>query len=83
MENTDQIRVVIDYLKKNKSITTQKAFALGITRLSSIIYRLRKRGYEITTELIKGKDRYGTDCTYGIFTLLSEPGQGSTSQMPL
>ena len=72
MSETNQIREVLDYLKANRSITTQKAFTMGVTRLSSIIYRLRKRGYEISTELVKGKDRYGNDCSYGIFTLLSD-----------
>ena len=73
MNETNQIKVVLNYMRENKSITTQKAFALGVTRLSSIIHRLRNRGYEISTELVKGTDRYGSDCTCGVFTLLSEP----------
>jgi hypothetical protein len=69
MNETNQIRIILDYLKAHGSITTQKAFEMGVTRLSSIIYRLRKRGYTISTELVRGTDRYGSDCTYGVFRL--------------
>lgn len=36
----------------------------GCTRLSSIIERMRKRGYSVTTQMIKTKDRFGSTTLY-------------------
>ena len=53
---------VLNYLKKNGSITQLEAynkFPAPITRLSSVIYDLRKEGYDITSEDIEGSNCYG------------------------
>ena len=50
---------VLEYLKNNKKITILEAiYQLGITRLSAIIYSLKKEGYNINTQmkLIKAKN---------------------------
>lgn len=51
---------VLDHLESLGSITSWEAIQeYGATRLSSIIYNLRKKGYKINTETIKFTDRYG------------------------
>ena len=50
---------VLEYLKNNKKITILEAiYQLGVTRLSAIIYNLKKDGYNIETQtkLIKAKN---------------------------
>lgn len=50
---------VLEYLKNNKKITILEAiYQLEITRLSAIIYSLKKEGYNINTQmkLIKSKN---------------------------
>lgn len=42
---------ILKYLERQKTITSLEAFRkFNVTRLSAIIYNLRKRGYKITTE---------------------------------
>lgn len=50
---------VLEYLKNNKKITILEAiYQLGITRLSAVIYNLKKEGYNIDTQmkLVKAKN---------------------------
>lgn len=50
---------VLEYLKNNKKITILEAiYSLGVTRLSAIIYSLKKEGYNINTQmkLVKAKN---------------------------
>ena len=50
---------VLAHLEKYGSITSMEAIKLyGATRLSDIIFRLRRRGYTITTERFEVKTRY-------------------------
>lgn len=54
---TDEI---LSHLKKRKSITATEAIkSYGATRLSGIIYNLKKRGYRITAIDVISKNRYG------------------------
>lgn len=51
---------VLKYLKKHKYITSYQAFELfGATRLSAIIFDLRKEGHEIAGIWETIVDRYG------------------------
>lgn len=53
---------ILDYLKKNKSITQLQALNLFWDwRLSDKIYQLKKDGYIITSEKIKVKRTDGKD----------------------
>ena len=72
MDKTTQIRIVLDYLKEHGKITSMEAFDFGITRLSAIIFKLRKRGYVITTERVQSVNRYGGACNYGVYHLVQE-----------
>ena len=50
---------VYQYLKTHKGITSVQAFELfGATRLSAIIYNLRKYSCIINSESKEGKNRY-------------------------
>ena len=60
MEKTTQEKEVLDYLRKIGSITSWEAIVeFGATRLSAIIYNLRKKGYNIETNNVIVKNRYG------------------------
>ena len=60
MEYNSQTEAVLAHLKKHGSITSMQAIKMyGATRLSSIIYILRGRGYQIKTEPFQAETRYG------------------------
>ena len=65
-----QIEIVRDLLTSGNSITSMEAFRnYGMTRLSGIIFVLRKRGYNIDTIMIEGKNRFGKDTRYAKYRL--------------
>ena len=67
---TNKTEKVLEHLKNNGSITSLEAIELyGATRLSDIIYRLRKQGLNISTIDIPFVDRYGTKTAYGKYIL--------------
>lgn len=71
-KKTNKTEKVLEHLKKNGCITSLEAIELyGATRLSDIIYRLRKHGMKIETIDIPFTDRYGTKYTYGKYVLNS------------
>ena len=68
--NTNKHKKVLEYLKEHGTITTWEAIdKFGATRLSAIIFNLRKRGYNISTIRTEGIDRYGNVSRYGIYKL--------------
>ena len=51
---------VLDYLDKNGSITSYEAFAeLFVTRLSAVVFNLKKIGYDIQATKEKHTNKYG------------------------
>lgn len=63
-------KMVLDHLKKHGSITSLEAIEnYGATRLSAIIFNLRKQGYNIDTVDIKSVDRYGNSVVYGKYVM--------------
>ena len=66
-----QVGMVKEHLQKYGYITSWDAIELyGATRLSAIIYILRhKQGYDIETEKVKGKNRYGNISNYANYIL--------------
>jgi len=63
---------VLKHLQTYGTITSMEAIKLyGATRLSAIIFCLRKKGYDIRTFDVTGKDRYGTTVTYAKYTLFN------------
>lgn len=68
-----QIEAIIQYLRKNKTITSLQAFKLfNATRLSGIIYVLKERGFEIETELVEVKNRYGHITRIAVYHLIKD-----------
>ena len=64
---------IIKYMQKHKGITSQDAFRdLGITRLSARIKELRELGYNISTIMIDGTNRFGEPVRYGLYKLNEE-----------
>jgi hypothetical protein len=62
---------VLEHLQNYGCITSLEAIELyGATRLSDIIYRLRNRGYKISTIDIPFIDRFGTKSIYGKYVLI-------------
>jgi hypothetical protein len=65
-----QTDAVLEHLEKYGHITSLEAINLyGATRLSDIIYRLRRQGYIIATEPMRVKTRYGTKTNIGKYIL--------------
>lgn len=53
-----QVRKVLQWLENGERVTSMDAFRReGITRLSSCIFDLRKKGYNIKT--VRGEGNYG------------------------
>lgn len=62
---------VLKYMQSHKGITSIQAIEkFGATRLSDIIYRLRKDGHKISVEMITTKNRYGHVTTYAKYSLI-------------
>ena len=69
-----QTEDVLRYMKENGSISSMEAFReFGATRLSAIIFALRKRGYEIETEIWTCTNRYGKNVDFAKYILKEEP----------
>ncbi len=53
MKETTQKAIILAELKEGKKVTALSAFKMcGSLRLSSIIFNLRERGYNIHTEMV-------------------------------
>ena len=64
---------VVEYMKNNNGITSQDAFReLGITRLSARIKELRDIGYDISTIMVDGTNRFGEPVRYGLYRLVEK-----------
>ena len=67
MTKTEKIR---NHLENIGHITSLEAIEeYGATRLSAIIYNLRRRGLDIRTETIEFTDRFGSKATYAKYIL--------------
>lgn len=61
---------ILRHLQDNGSITPLDALSeYGIMRLASRISDLRSRGYDITREMVAGRNRYGEATRYARYTL--------------
>jgi hypothetical protein len=59
------------HLLKNKVITSWEAIKLyKATRLSAIIHRLRKDGYDISTQTVSKIDENGHNCNYAKYIFI-------------
>lgn len=54
---------LLDYLKTNGTINPLESWQqLGIYRLSDTVFRLRKQGYLIRTDLVEVKNQFNEVC---------------------
>lgn len=59
---------VLKYIEEVGSISSFDAFReFGITRLSAVIYDLRKLGYDVVTETKETTNRFGKKIYYGVY----------------
>jgi hypothetical protein len=73
MQRLSQTGEMLTYLKKNGNITSFQAIKLfGATRLSAIIYDLRKDGHIIETKSKTAKNRRGTTTTFAVYEYKGE-----------
>lgn len=69
---TTQKKLIEKHLLEKGKITSWEAFEIyGVTRLSHIIYVLRRK-YDIISVSTTKKNRYGHYCTYSTYTLKNE-----------
>lgn len=69
----NQCERILKYIDDFGSITNAEAVIdLGIGRLASRIHELRVAGYDIRSERVKGKNRYGETTNFARYTLEAE-----------
>lgn len=68
-----QTEIILNHLQKYKSITSWESFELyGATRLSAIIFNLKKLGYKFDEEWIKTNNRFGQPVQFKKYILKEE-----------
>ena len=61
---------VLDHLQRNGKLSQKQAIRLfGAYRLSAIIHRLRKDGYNISSTFKSGKNRFGDIVSWAEYKL--------------
>lgn len=69
----NQCEMILTYLRKWGSITPAEAYDnLGIMRLPARIHDLRKMGYNIITERVRRKNRFGKPISFARYRLYEE-----------
>jgi len=64
---------ILDYMRKHHGITNRDALLdLGIARLSARIQELRESGYNISTVMVDGTNRFGERTRYGLYKLVED-----------
>lgn len=60
---------VLDYINEFGSITSLDAFKdLGVTRLSAVVFDLKKKGIPIETQFESSKNRWGDTTNYARYS---------------
>ena len=75
-------QAVLDWLQSNASISSMEAIQnFGATRLSVIIFNLRKAGYDIETVTCEGTDRFGHPMRYARYYLRNSPEESGENTL--
>lgn len=73
MKEMTQKKAILQHLKQFGSITSWEAIKeYGATRLSALILILRRKGYNIETQTMFGKDRFGNYCKFAKYILMED-----------
>ena len=60
---------VLDYIEQHGSISSMEAFRhLGVTRLSSVIFELKREGHEFDVEMMKSENEYKEKTRYARYS---------------
>lgn len=72
MEKLTQTHMVLRHLKDHKQgLTSWEAIKeYGCTRLSAVIYLLKKRGYNIAKDTVYSRNRYGNPVHFARYYLV-------------
>ena len=63
---------VLDYMNQHGSITSMEAFRdLGTTRLSAVIFSLRRKGHNIRSVTESFKNRYNEPVYYARYSVVN------------
>ena len=74
MSSMNKTKAVLQWLQTGAGISNMEAIKqFGATRLSVIIFNLRKRGYNIETVKCEGTDRFGNKMTFARYYLRDSP----------
>lgn len=66
-----QTQKILEYLNEYKQITPLEAMRdLGVYRLASRIFDLKEQGYNIDTEMVDVKNRYGSTTKVACYRLV-------------
>lgn len=77
MSSMTKTKAVRQWLESHASISSMEAIEnFGATRLSAIIFNLRKQGLNIETVWCEGRDRFGNPMRYARY-YLRDSNQGS------
>lgn len=67
-------QAVLDWLQTHASISSMEAIQnFGATRLSAIIFNLKRKGYNIETVMCDGRDRFGRHVRFARYYLRDSP----------
>ena len=80
MAKTTQKERVLQYIRDFGGISSFEAFReLGVTRLSAVVFDLKRAGYNIKSTVTTGSNRYGDKVYFSTYTLEAEDGTTITS----
>ena len=75
-------QAVLQWLETHASISSMEAINnFGATRLGAIIFNLRKRGYNIETVMVDGRDRFGNTMRFARYYLRNSPAQSGGNEL--
>lgn len=81
MGKVSQKAKVLNHLQNHRCITSMEAFSkYGATRLSAIIFDLKKEGYLIKATSVTKRNKEGNSCTYAEYSLMTEGDFGSENK---
>lgn len=73
MKEKSKTQDVLNHLKIYGSISQREAVEYyNLYRLSSVIYSLKKRGYEIKSEIKPFVSKYGISSNFAVYHLIGE-----------
>ena len=74
MSSMNKTKAVLQWLQTGAGISSMEAIKqFGATRLSAIIFNLKKRGYNIETVMCDGRDRFGNPMRFARYYLRDSP----------